>query len=150
MSTTDISISSNSLANTTGLALLALLCERWPKCFVRYQARRRPLKVGIHRDILAALGDAVMRAELSRALRIYVANAVYRARLKEGVARIDLDGQPVGIVTAAEATPVKRNPPKRKPPAPSPPPKPPPVKHSSLADLREAAHKRKQAMEGAS
>src|SRR5262245_6598065 len=28
-------------------AVLALLCERFPKAFVRYEARRQPLKIGI-------------------------------------------------------------------------------------------------------
>src|SRR5262245_34878002 len=36
-------------------AALSLLAERWPKCFSVFERRRRPLKVGIDRDIKAAL-----------------------------------------------------------------------------------------------
>ena len=35
--------------------VLELLCERWPGCFVMYEAKRRPLKVGIRDDIAAQL-----------------------------------------------------------------------------------------------
>jgi hypothetical protein len=65
-------------------ATLALLCEIFPNCFVRYEARRRPLKIGIHLDLLAVLNGAVTEGELKRALRIYVNNRVYRSRLQAG------------------------------------------------------------------
>ncbi len=83
-------------------AVLALLAERWPACFAIYEARRSPLKVGIHRDILAALDGTVTAKKLSAALRCYTGNAVYRSRLRAGAVRIDLDGRPAGEVTADE------------------------------------------------
>ena len=86
-------------------AALDLLCETYPKCFVRYEARRQPLKLGIDRDLLAALDGAVTAHELGRALRIYTANRVYRRRLRAGAVRIDLAGNPAGIVTAEQAFP---------------------------------------------
>ncbi len=84
-------------------AVLVLLAERWPACFSVYEGRRRQLKVGIHNDILAALDGTVAAKELGAALRVYVSNAVYRARLRAGAIRIGLDGRPAGEVTAAEA-----------------------------------------------
>lgn len=65
-------------------AVLELLAETWPKCFSIYEARRQPLKVGVHHDILAALDGAVTAAELSRALRVYTGNKVYRSRVHPG------------------------------------------------------------------
>jgi len=84
-------------------AVLALLAERWPACLAIFEQRRRPLKVGIHHDIIAALDGTVTAKELSAALRCYTGNAVYRSRLRAGVIRVDLDGRPAGEVTAAEA-----------------------------------------------
>jgi ProP effector len=125
-------------------AALVLLCELFPKAFVRYEARRRPLKIGIHRDLQVALADAITDIELGCALRLYVANRVYRSRLVAGAARIDLDGNPAGTVSAEHAcAPMK--------PTPKPKPKPvsdsPPVKRLSLQDLREAARRRKERQE---
>jgi|SRR6516225_4711267 ProP effector len=136
-------------------AVLALLCERFPKCFVRYHIRRRPLKVGIDKDILAVLDGAVTPDELSKALCVYVMNKTYRARLKAGATRIDLDGNSAGIVTAEQATPSAPRQPKpaqsAPPPSPSAPPSPPappsPSKAKrgdSLADLRAAQRRKAQ------
>jgi ProQ/FINO family len=52
-------------------AILELLAERWPSAFSIYEARRRPLKIGVHLDILAALDDAVTADELGRAACLY-------------------------------------------------------------------------------
>ena len=35
-------------------AIIELLAERWPAAFSVFERRRRPLKVGVHVDILAA------------------------------------------------------------------------------------------------
>jgi sRNA-binding protein len=40
---------------TTIAAVIALLAETFPRCFSVYEGRRRPLKIGIHRDILAVV-----------------------------------------------------------------------------------------------
>jgi ProP effector len=118
---------------------------------------RRPLKIGIHNDLRTALGGALTDAELSRALRVYVSKRVYRNKLVTEAVRIDLNGEPAGTVSAEHARAAL---PKPKPndsnrsasrPAVSAPPAPPPsrpaiaaaVKRMSLADLREAAQRRK-------
>ena len=84
-------------------AVLELLCAQFPRCFFRDEARRQPLKVGIHNDVLLALGDAVTPSELARALQIYVNNRIYQSRLRLSATRIDLNGEPAGTVRAAEA-----------------------------------------------
>src|SRR5262249_27463915 len=53
-----------------------------------------PLKVGIFHDLKAALGGKVSPDQLSRALGTYCSAAPdYQRGLKDGAARIDLDGQ---------------------------------------------------------
>jgi sRNA-binding protein len=51
--------------------IIALLAERWPRCFVLAEDRRLPLKVGIFHDLKAALGGKVSSDQLSRALGTY-------------------------------------------------------------------------------
>jgi ProP effector len=139
-------------------AVLKLLAERWPAAFSIFEGRRRPLKIGIHLEILAALDGAVTEAELRNALRCFVANPVYRARLVAGAVRIGLAGEPDGVVTAEQIPPkkpstkqlAKKTPPKKTVPAvAAPPPAPAPTPaRLSLADLRRAAQLRKEAAEG--
>ena len=124
--------------------ILELLCERFPRTFARNPSGRQPLKLGIDRDLVARLGGIVSRSALKRALGIYTSCLEYRATLIEGAARIDLDGNPAGAVTADEAEhALAPRSTKTKPPpstAPAPPPKP---KRLSLEDLRTAARQRK-------
>jgi ProP effector len=84
-------------------ATLALLCERFPRCFFHYERRRRPLKIGIYHDLIAALDGAVDAKLLSKMLWVYTFNVYYRQAQTAGAARIDLDGNAAGEVTPAEA-----------------------------------------------
>ena len=120
-------------------AVLELLCAQFPRCFFHDEARRQPLKVGIHNDVLLALADAVTPSELARALQIYVNNRIYQSRLRPGATRIDLNGEPAGTVTAGEAAfaRAKERARKEQRPTPSSPPR------SSLAELRAAGQRRK-------
>jgi sRNA-binding protein len=122
-------------------AVLELLAETWPATFSIYENRRRPLKIGIHREILAALDGAITGAELSLALRVYVSNKVYRSHLTVGTPRIGLDGKSAGVVTPEEI-------PAPSAPSSSPPPPAPPLppRRLSLADLRAAAARRREQM----
>src|SRR5262245_20767396 len=83
--------------------VIALLCDRFPACFVLFERRRRPLKLAIYRDIAAALGDTIDGRVLRHALGAYVVNAGYLRALRAGVARVDLAGNVAGAVTVAEA-----------------------------------------------
>jgi ProP effector len=84
-------------------AAIALLAEAFPKAFSIFEQRRRPLKIGIRGDLLARLGGTLTEIELRQVLRAYTANGAYRRRLLAGAPRIDLDGNPVGTVSAEEA-----------------------------------------------
>jgi len=125
------------MAESTLENILELLRERFPKCFVRYPQPRQPLKIGIHKDVYAALAGVESRRKLHRALTAYTNDAAYREQLKPGAVRIDLAGEPAGVVTAEQVSP----PPKPKArhgshsPAPS--------KRLSLADLKAAGAARR-------
>jgi len=84
-------------------AAIALLAETFPKAFFIYERRRRPLKLGIHLDILAVMDGVITAEELSDALRFYVSNDSYLRTCREGAVRIDLNGEPVGKVSAEDA-----------------------------------------------
>ena len=60
---------------------ITLLAETYPKCFVIHEARRRPLKIGINADLVAALAGVVEPRMLGLALKIYTSNVVYLTRL---------------------------------------------------------------------
>jgi ProP effector len=83
-------------------AAISLLAEAFPKCFSVFEQRRKPLKVGIHKDLLARLDGVLTEIELRQVLRAYVANGVYRRRLLAGVPRYDLDGEVAGSVTVEQ------------------------------------------------
>jgi len=53
---------------------LALLCERFPRCLVLYERKRKPLKCGIDKDLTVALDGALTPSEISSALRLYISN----------------------------------------------------------------------------
>jgi ProP effector len=83
-------------------ATIELLAELYPKCFSIYEERRRPLKNGIHQDILATLDGIITPTELHQALRYYCSNLSYLSRTRTDAWRIDLNGEPAGTVTADE------------------------------------------------
>jgi ProP effector len=93
--------------NLEAEAAITLLAERFPKCFAVFEQRRRPLKTGIHTDILAALDGAITPSELRIALRFYTGNVAYLRGLLNGAWRIDLDGKVTGTVTADEEAQAK-------------------------------------------
>jgi sRNA-binding protein len=78
-------------------AAIAQLSERFPAVFT--QTGRRPLKIGIHGELLALGFD---RKLVVVALRSYCGSSGYLSALREGAARVGLDGQPTGVVTAEE------------------------------------------------
>jgi len=99
-------MSNHAAKRQAARAALAVLCERWPLCFKLDD--RKPLKVGIFADIVAALGvGAPPRHVIGAALRAYTQPPAYLGSMVIGAARIDLDGTPAGIVTEAEAVDAK-------------------------------------------
>lgn len=81
--------------------VLFLLMRNWPAVFTPEQPQ--PLAIGIHLDILKALGDTVTADELSRTLDRYVNSELYlSACTQRGAKRIYLDSTPAGTVTDDE------------------------------------------------
>ena len=84
-------------------AVVALLCTRFPHCFMILPTSRRPLAIGIHHKLVEALDGTVSVDHLKRALALYCGNIDYiRAGARPGAMRVDLDGNPAGPVTESE------------------------------------------------
>ena len=84
-------------------AALARLAEAFPQTFVLEKYRpHRPLKVGIAVAIPARCPALEWRV-LKVALTAYTGRVMYLRGLVEGAARLDLDGNPAGEVTARDA-----------------------------------------------
>jgi sRNA-binding protein len=84
-------------------AALARLAEAFPQTLVLEKYRPHwPLKVGIAAAIPARC-RAIERRVLKMALTAYTGRVMYLRGLVEGAARLDLDGNPAGEVTARDA-----------------------------------------------
>jgi ProP effector len=84
-------------------ATLARLAEAFPQTFVLEKYRpHRPLKIGIAADIRARC-PAIERRVLGAVLSAYTKRIMYLQGLVAGAARADLDGNPIGEVSAGEA-----------------------------------------------
>lgn len=78
------------------------LAERFPKCFTVLGCSRRPLKIGVNSDVVAAMAGEMTAAEVGAALKRYVCEIGYQRAMVAGAARIDLQGNPAGTVTESE------------------------------------------------
>jgi ProP effector len=135
------------------VATITQFAERWPAAFFILDARRKPLKVGVFDDIVAAAPEIDKRA-VKRALAVYCSGGGYLRSVRAGAARVGLDGVAAGAVTAEDATfalgrlaaRAKRKAaataPAKPPPAIAKPPKPKAALSTSLAGLRESARRR--------
>jgi sRNA-binding protein len=84
------------------IQIIQLFEERWPCCFSVYEKNRRPLKLNIHEEIIAALVGKIDEKDVRNALRVYVINRAYLKTIKAGRHRFGLDGLPAGTVTKEE------------------------------------------------
>jgi len=82
-------------------ATIAQLARLYPACFYVARRERRPLKIGIRRD-LAALDLGIGRRALDSALAWYVNGIDYLQSLRVGADRIGLDGAPSGVVSQVD------------------------------------------------
>ncbi|HRZ07835.1 MAG TPA: ProQ/FinO family protein [Candidatus Competibacteraceae bacterium] len=84
-------------------AVHTLLRDRFPKAFPKDYDAIRPLKTGIHADLIQRLPE-IDPGLLRRALANHTDRDGYRLALlhHRGDRRYDLDGQPVGTVTEAD------------------------------------------------
>ena len=137
------------------VATIVMLAEKFPSTFMVLEQRRRPLKIGIHHDIAAAVGADISAQALSEALRYYTRSIWYQRACIEGAERVDLDGRCAGRITAADAAAAQANADKliakrqakaaaqrapKQAPAPPPAPAPPRI---GFSELRAAAARRK-------
>jgi ProP effector len=83
-------------------AIIKLLSEKFPECFALYEQRRRPLALGIHKEVAAAM-PTLTAEQIGAAMRFYVSNEFYCRACRAGAIRINLMGHEAGVVTAAEA-----------------------------------------------
>ena len=84
-------------------AALVHLAEWFPQTFVLEKyLPHRPLKIGMCPDILARC-PVLTRRELGTVLGVYASRVMYLQSLVAGAIRIDLDGNPAGEVSAADA-----------------------------------------------
>ena len=79
-------------------AAITLLAKLFPKAFFVFEQRRKPLKIGIRDDILAAFAGVIAPRDLSAALGYYTRNVGYLRAMLCGAYRIDLDGNVAGVV----------------------------------------------------
>jgi sRNA-binding protein len=80
-------------------AIITRLAELCPRLIFVYEARRKPLAIGIRDQIIAKVGDMITPDELSAALGSYVRSTGYLKAVARGAVRIDLEGNPVGAPT---------------------------------------------------
>ena len=78
------------------------LAAAFPNCFAPKGADKRPLAIGINKEIMAAMPELGF-LRLSNALGDYTSGPTYLCHVVEGARRIDLNGEPRGVVTAEEA-----------------------------------------------
>src|SRR5258708_29129001 len=75
-------------------AVIDTLAEKWPNAFFADPQKRRPLKVGVHLDILQAL-PGVNKKTLSAALRVYTPHPCYLPAVVKGQAPVRPSGPEV-------------------------------------------------------
>ena len=90
--------------------LLEIFRDRWPQVFPRNSRQVRPLAIGIHRDLAAALpGHSHRQLGAVFSLFRYLAGPAYFQALLRGGPRYDLEGNPRGEVTPEEQEQAKRD-----------------------------------------
>jgi sRNA-binding protein len=85
------------------IATREILCVAFPHTFFPKGAAKRPLKIGIFKDIRAK-GHEVPYRTLKRALHDYCSGPLYLKAMKAGEPRLDLDGYTAGFVSEEHAT----------------------------------------------
>jgi ProP effector len=80
------------------MAVIRTLAERWPETFYPESKERKPLKVGIFKDLKAAAPDIDPKM-LRLALRVYTTSGAYLFACSKGHKRVDLNGNAVEEVS---------------------------------------------------
>ncbi|OOF66278.1 RNA chaperone ProQ [Rodentibacter sp. Ppn85] len=94
-------ISSNPQKLTNNKEIIAYLAEKFPLCFI-LEGEAKPLKIGLFQDLAEALkeDERVSKTQLRHALRQYTSNWRYLHGCREGAERVDLYGNPAGVLEA--------------------------------------------------
>jgi len=80
------------------------LQKRFPLAFPKNPAPKSPLKLGISKDLIAqAEALSLSEADLLEAIKVWCQGSRYWAAMTKGAARVNLEGQPEGIVTPEQA-----------------------------------------------
>lgn len=84
--------------------IIAYLAEKFPLCF-SLEGEAKPLKIGLFQDLADALKDdeQVSKTQLRQALRQYTSNWRYLHGCRVGVERVDLQGNPAGVLEQEHA-----------------------------------------------
>ncbi|HDL6963750.1 TPA: RNA chaperone ProQ [Yersinia enterocolitica] len=79
--------------------VIAFLAERFPRCFTA-EGEARPLKIGIFQDLVERVQgeENLSKTQLRSALRLYTSSWRYLYGVKVGAERVDLDGNPCGVL----------------------------------------------------
>ncbi|OOF54814.1 RNA chaperone ProQ [Rodentibacter genomosp. 2] len=93
--------SSNPQKLTSNKEIIAYLAEKFPLCFI-LEGEAKPLKIGLFQDLAEALkeDERVSKTQLRHALRQYTSNWRYLHGCREGAERVDLYGNPAGVLDA--------------------------------------------------
>ena len=86
----------------TAMALIEMLCQRYPKTFTQKPHEVQPLARGI-REAIVADGPDLPDSIVSQALALYAARFCYLRACIAGAPRIDLSGKVVDVVTDKDA-----------------------------------------------
>lgn len=99
---TDVQAESQKLTNNK--EIIAYLAEKFPLCF-SVEGEAKPLKIGLFQDLAEALKDdeRVSKTQLRHALRQYTSNWRYLHGCRLGAERVDLQGNPAGVLEQEHA-----------------------------------------------
>lgn len=89
---------------TNNKEIIAYLVEKFPLCF-SLEGEAKPLKIGLFQELAETLkGDErVSKTQLRQALRVYTSNWRYLHGCKVGAERVDLQGNPCGVLEQEHA-----------------------------------------------
>lgn len=89
---------------TNNKEIIAYLAEKFPLCF-SIEGEAKPLKIGLFQELAEALKDdeRVSKTQLRQAIRAYTNNWRYLHACREGAMRVDLQGQPCGVIEQEQA-----------------------------------------------
>lgn len=91
--------SAESQKLTNNKDIIAYLAEKFPLCF-SVEGEAKPLKIGLFQDLADALKDdeRVSKTQLRHVLRQYTSNWRYLHGCRLGAVRVDLQGNPAGVL----------------------------------------------------